>query len=42
MFKFLTLVDYFINLGRNISSTERNENICIGKASIAIDKLSNM
>ena len=37
--KPLKLVDQFIYLSSNISSTESNVNICIGKAWIAIDRL---
>ena len=36
----LKLVDHFIYLGSNISSTESNVNIRVEKAWIAIDKLS--
>ena len=35
----LKLVDQFIYLGSNISSTESNVNICICKAGFAIDRL---
>ena len=38
--KLLKCVDQFIYLGSNISSTESGINICIGKAWIAIDRLS--
>ena len=38
--KPLKLVDHFIYLGRNISSTERNVNILRGKAWTDIDRLS--
>ena len=38
--KPLKLVDQFIYLGSNISSTKSDVNICIGKAWTAIDSLS--
>ena len=37
--KLLKLIDQFIYLGSNISSTERNINICIVKAWTAINRL---
>ena len=37
--KPLKLTDYFTYLGSNISSSESNDNICIGKALTAIDRL---
>ena len=36
----LKLVNLFIYLGSSISSTEKDVNICIGKAWTAIDRLS--
>ena len=36
------LIDQFIYLRSNISSTEGNVNICIGKVSTANDKLSTI
>ena len=38
--KPLQLIDHFIYLSRNISSTESNVNICLAKAWMAIDRLS--
>ena len=40
--KPLKLVDQFIYLSSNISSTESDVNICMGKAQITIDRLTTI
>ena len=40
--KPLKLADEYIYLGNNISSTESDGNICIGKAGTTIDRLSSI